>query len=106
TRQRLGKRLLDARGVVAHGRMAVERRAQCREPARDILRVGIGDLPHQKLGAHGKYFGDHGTSPPANAVHPMGISAFMISATVVASITAFGSVGSTSSSGAPGFWAL
>ena len=58
------ERLLDARGVVAHRRVAVQRHAQLRQPARDVLRVGVGDLPHQKLGAHGKYFCNHDGLPP------------------------------------------
>ena len=52
-RDRLAQRFLHAGGVIAHGGVPVKVHAQFRQAAGNILRVGIGDLAHEQLGADG-----------------------------------------------------
>ena len=58
-RERLANRFLYARGIITHRNLAINCNAQLRKAARDILRVRIRNLTHQKLRTHRQNFRNH-----------------------------------------------
>ena len=57
--KRRGQRFVETADVIAHDGVAIDRNAQRAQALRDVLRVGVGNLPHEQLRSYGKDFAYH-----------------------------------------------